>query len=106
MGNASGVSPGDRNRNARLARLREFVPNEHAIVGIDLADSTRGRCCQETPTHDELVRGKASVSGSWSVSTPARRTRPPESPMSQLSGGVWRCLWNWVQSKSPSLKTT
>ena len=38
MGNGSGVSRGDRNRNARLARLRELVPIENAIVGIDLAD--------------------------------------------------------------------
>ena len=38
MVNGSGVSRGDRNRNARLARLRELVPLENAIVGIDLAD--------------------------------------------------------------------
>ena len=38
MVNGSGVSRGDRNRNARLARLRELVPLDHAIVGIDLAD--------------------------------------------------------------------
>jgi transposase len=38
MANGSGVSRGDRNRNARLARLRQLVPLEHAIVGIDLAD--------------------------------------------------------------------
>jgi transposase len=38
MSNANGVSRGDRNRNARLARLRELVPVENAIVGIDLAD--------------------------------------------------------------------
>src|SRR5919107_1578732 len=38
MGNGSGVSRGDRNRNARLARLRELVPLDNAIVGIDLAD--------------------------------------------------------------------
>lgn len=38
MGNASGVSRGDRNRNSRLAVLRELVPTENAIVGIDLAD--------------------------------------------------------------------
>jgi transposase len=38
MGNASGVSRGDRNRNARLARLRALVPVDNAIVGIDLAD--------------------------------------------------------------------
>jgi transposase len=38
MGNGSGVSRGDRNRNARLARLRMLVPCVNAIVGIDLAD--------------------------------------------------------------------
>ena len=38
MVNGSGVSRGDRNRNARLARLRELVPFGNAIVGIDLAD--------------------------------------------------------------------
>ena len=39
MSNGSGVSRGDRNRNARLCRLRELVPVTNAIVGIDLADS-------------------------------------------------------------------
>ena len=38
MANGSGVSRGDRNRNARLVRLRELVPVTNAIVGIDLAD--------------------------------------------------------------------
>src|SRR3954451_24806554 len=38
MTNGNGVSRGDRNRNARLARLRELVPVRHAIVGIDLTD--------------------------------------------------------------------
>ena len=38
MSNGSGVSRGDRNRNARLSRLRSAVPVSNAIVGIDLAD--------------------------------------------------------------------
>ena len=38
MSNGSGVSRGDRNRNVRLARLREAVPVTNAVVGIDLAD--------------------------------------------------------------------
>jgi transposase len=33
------VSRGDRNRNARLERLRALVPVDNAIVGIDLADA-------------------------------------------------------------------
>lgn len=39
MGNGTGLSRGDRNRNARLARLRALVPVGNAIVGIDLADN-------------------------------------------------------------------
>jgi transposase len=39
VANRSGVSRGDRNRNARLARLRGLVPVTNAIVGIDLADA-------------------------------------------------------------------
>ena len=38
MSNGNGVSRGDRNRNAKLARLRQLVPVANAIVGIDLAD--------------------------------------------------------------------
>lgn len=38
MNNGSGVSRGDRNRNARLSRLREAVPVTSAVVGIDLAN--------------------------------------------------------------------
>lgn len=38
MGKGDGVSRGDRNRNARLARLRALVPAGNAVAGIDLAD--------------------------------------------------------------------
>src|ERR1022692_484774 len=39
MGNGKGVSRSDRNRNARLERLRALVPVTNAIAGIDLAGS-------------------------------------------------------------------
>ena len=38
MNNGNGVSRGDRNRNARLSKLRAAVPMSNAIVGIDLAE--------------------------------------------------------------------
>lgn len=38
MNNGSGVSRGDRNRNARPKRLRSAVPATNPIVGIDLAE--------------------------------------------------------------------
>src|SRR5690606_41309260 len=36
----SGLSRGDKRRNAELAELRRLVPAEHVIGGIDLADKT------------------------------------------------------------------
>ena len=39
MRNGSGVSRGDRNRNARLVRLRALLPLVNAVIGIDLADA-------------------------------------------------------------------
>jgi transposase len=37
VSNATGLSRGDRNRNARLSRLRVLVPESNAIAAIDLA---------------------------------------------------------------------
>jgi transposase len=37
----TGLSRGDRNRNARLARLRVLLPPGNAIVGIDPASDKR-----------------------------------------------------------------
>ena len=34
----SGLSRGDKRRNAKLALLRQLVPAGNAILGIDLAD--------------------------------------------------------------------
>jgi transposase len=39
MTDGSGVSRGDRNRNARLGRLRGLVSFTNAIVAVDLADT-------------------------------------------------------------------
>jgi transposase len=52
MGNGSGVSRGDRNRNARLERLRALVPVSNAIVGIDLAG---GKQMVVVTDHDSKV---------------------------------------------------
>jgi hypothetical protein len=59
MSNGSGLSRGDRNRNARLARLRELVPLTHAIVGIDLADDTQAAVVTD---HDSRVIARRRVS--------------------------------------------
>ena len=58
MSNGSGLSRGDRNRNARLARLRELVPLGNAIVGIDLADDTQAVVVTD---HDSRVIARRRV---------------------------------------------
>jgi transposase len=52
MGNGSGISRGDRNRNARLERLRGLVPVTNAIAGIDLAG---GKQMVVVTDHDSKV---------------------------------------------------
>jgi cyanophycinase-like exopeptidase len=53
------LSRGDRNRNARLARLRELVPLSNAIAGIDLADDTQAVVVTD---HDSRVIARRRVS--------------------------------------------
>lgn len=38
MSNGRRLSRGDKRRNARLDRLREVLPHEHAVLALDLAD--------------------------------------------------------------------
>jgi hypothetical protein len=52
------LSRGDRNRNARLARLRELVPYGNAIVGIDLADDKQAAVVTD---HDSRVLARRQV---------------------------------------------
>ena len=56
MSNGSGLSRGDRNRNPRLARLRELVRFSNAIVGIDLADETQAAAVTD---HDRQPHARA-----------------------------------------------
>jgi transposase len=48
----NGLSRGDRNRNARLAALRAVLPRDHAVLGIDLAQSRQAAVLAD---HDSRV---------------------------------------------------
>jgi transposase len=48
----NGLSRGDRSRNARLAALRALLPRDHAILGIDLAQSRQAAVLAD---HDSRV---------------------------------------------------
>jgi transposase len=65
MNDRTGLSRGDRNRNARLARLRRLVPPDHAIVGIDLADSKQAAV---VTGHDSRVIARRRVTArAWEL---------------------------------------
>ena len=60
MNDRSGLSRGDRNRNARLARLRVLLPPEHAIVGpMDQADHEDDREREEPGAVERPDQGGA-----------------------------------------------
>ena len=65
MSDRSGLSRGDRNRNARLARLRQLLPPQNAIVGIDLADDKQAAVVTD---HDSRVVARRRVSArAWEL---------------------------------------
>ena len=100
MTHGNGVSRGDRNRNARLARLREVVRPEHAIVGIDLADK---KLMVVVCDHDSKVlarrtfRCKAWALGAaldWAAQHQGDTTRTWAGPhlIDQMLDKMWRLL--------------
>ena len=77
MNNGSGVSRGDRNRNARLSRLRAAVPVTNAIVGIDLADRKQMVVGDATTTPRSCPGARSRSRPGTSV---RRWTGPPTGP--------------------------
>jgi hypothetical protein len=63
VGNGSGLSRGDRNRNAPMARLRELVPHGNAIVGIDLADDKQAAV--DTDHHSRVIARRQVRARAW-----------------------------------------
>jgi transposase len=98
MGNVGGVSRGDRNRNARLARLREQVPLDHAIVGIDLADKTQSVVVTD---HDSRVLARRTfrcrawdlgMALDWSAGQASRAGYQGVTVACEPTGHRWRVL--------------
>ena len=106
MGKVNGVSRGDRNRNARLARLREHVPLGHAIVGIDLADKKQMVVVTD---HDSRVlarrtfRCKAWDLGAaldWAAEKAAARGFAGVTVSCEPTGHRWRVLGQLAEHRS------
>jgi hypothetical protein len=92
------LSRGDRNRNARLARLRELVPLGNAIVGIDLADGTQAAVVTD---HDSRVIARRRVSAraweldellDWAVARAAGAGFASVTVACEPTGHRWRVL--------------
>jgi transposase len=65
MSDRTGLSRGDRNRNARLARLRQLLLPENAIVGIDLAGRKQAAVVTD---HDSRVIARRRVTArAWEL---------------------------------------
>ena len=95
------MSRGDRNRNARLARLRELVPLSHAIVGIDLADDTQAVVVTD---HDSRVIARRRVSArawelgellDWAAARAAGAGFASVTVACEPTGHRWRSWISW-----------
>jgi transposase len=58
MNDGTRLSRGDRNRNQRLMQLRELLPADNAIVGIDLADRKQAAVVTD---HDSQVLARRRI---------------------------------------------
>jgi transposase len=106
MNNGNGVSRGDRNRNARLARLRELVPLENAIVGIDLADKKQMVVVTD---HDSKVLARRTfrcrawdlgVALDWAVERAATKGFAGVTVSCEPTGHRWRVLGQLAADRS------
>jgi len=58
VSNSRGLSRGDSRRNARLTRLREVLPRDHAVLAVDLADDKQVFALTD---HDSQVLARRTV---------------------------------------------
>jgi transposase len=106
MANGSGVSRGDRNRNARLERLRALVPVTNAIAGIDLAGSKQMVVVTD---HDSRViarrtfRCRAWDLGAaldWAAGRAAAHGWAGITVSCEPTGHRWRVLWQLAEDRA------
>src|SRR6266536_168766 len=57
-GSGNGTTRGDRRRNARRERLRELLPRDGAVIGIDLAEDKQALAVVD---HDVRVLARKTV---------------------------------------------
>ncbi|HSR85208.1 MAG TPA: IS110 family transposase [Streptosporangiaceae bacterium] len=65
MSDRTGLSRGDRNRNSRLARMRQLLPADNAIVGVDLADSKQAAVV--TGHDSRVIARRRATARAWEL---------------------------------------
>jgi len=109
MSDRSGLSRGDRNRNARLARLRRLLPADHAIVGIDLADDKQAAVVTD---HDSRVIARRRVNMrawelggllDWALAVAARAGFASVTVACEPTGHRWRVLDQLAEERGLAL---
>ena len=98
MNDRAGLPGGDRNRNARLGRLRVLLPSGNAIVGIDLADDGQAAVVTD---HDSRVIARRRVTArawelggllDWAVDVAAAAGFVSVTVACEPTGHRWRVL--------------
>ena len=109
MNDRTGLSRGDRNRNARLARLRELLPLGNAIVGIDLADDKQAAVVTD---HDSRVIARRRVTArawelggllDWALAAAAAAGFGSVTVACEPTGHRWRVLDQLAEQRGLAL---
>lgn len=98
MSHGSGVSRGDRNRNARLSRLRQAVPITNAIIGIDLAD--RKQMLVVTDHDSKVLARRTFRCKAWDLGAGCSALRTAHFQSSQRAGSDCRYWWKSTKPSS------
>jgi hypothetical protein len=89
MSNGRRLSRGDNRRNARLTRLRQVLPREHAILALDLADDKQVFALTD---HDSRVLARRTVRcRPWQLGEAIESSRAEGRPRLWFGAlGLWR----------------
>ena len=82
MAQGSGLTRGDRNRNRKLAALRETVRRDCAVLAVDLGEDKQVAVVMD---HECRVLGRRTVNA---------QTGPIVSPMRDMARTAWLPAWN------------
>ena len=85
MSKGSGITRGDRKRNARRERLRAVLPRDGAVTGIDLAEDKQALAAIDAFADEFLVPGDE-----------LRRVTGELAPFENVTNPAWSCTCSGI----------